>query len=68
MPRQKKKGKEMEKILIISLKFSNYNFLNKFFLRKEYQNDLNLCFVPIFISEFGKHISILTIILRNALL
>ena len=30
--------------------------------------DLNLCFVPIFISEPIKHISILTIILRNALL
>ena len=58
----------MGKRLIISLKISNYNFLNKFFLQEEYQNDLNLCIVPIFRREFGKHISILTIILRNALL
>jgi len=44
------------------------NYLNKFFWRGEYQIDLFLCFVPIFKAEFGKHISILTIILRNALL
>ena len=58
----------MEKILIIFLIILSWNYLNRFFWLKVYQIDLNLCFVPIFISELGKHISILTIILRNALL
>ena len=39
-----------------------------FFWLEEYQIDLNPYFVPIFKIDFGKHISILTIILRNALL
>ena len=58
----------MEKVLIIFLKILNLNNLNKFFWRSGYQIDLFLCFVPILNGEFGKHISILTIILRNALL
>ena len=58
----------MEKILIIFLKILSSNYLCRFFWQELYQIDLNLCFVPIFIGEHGKHISILTIILRNALL
>ena len=58
----------MERILIIFLKILSSNYLCRFFWLKVYQIDLNLCFVPIFIGEPGKHISILTIILRNALL
>ena len=58
----------MEKILIIFLKILSSNYLCRFFWLEVYQIDLNLCFVPIFIGEPGKHISILTIILRNALL
>ena len=68
MQRQKKGGKEMEKILIIFLIILSWHYLRKFFLLEVSQIDLNLCFVPIFIGELGKHISILTIILRNALL
>ena len=67
MQRQKEGGKKMEKILIIFLILS-WNYLRRFFWLEVFQIDLNLCFVPIFISELGKHISILTIILRNALL
>ncbi len=58
----------MEKILIIFLIILSWNYLCRFFLLEVYQIDLNLCFVPIFIGEPEKHISILTIILRNALL
>ena len=58
----------MEKILIVFLIVLNLDYLGKFFWLEVYQFDLNLCFVPIFIGEPGKHISILTIILRNALL
>jgi len=58
----------MEKILIIFLIILIWNYLSRFFWLGEYQIDLNLCFVPIFIGEPRKHISILTIILRNALL
>ena len=58
----------MEKILIIFLIMLNQCCLSKFFWRAGYQIDLYLRFVPIFIGEPGKHISILTIILRNALL
>jgi len=58
----------MEKILIIFLIILSCNYLCRFFWLVVYQIDLNLCFVPIFIGEPGKHISILTIILRNALL
>ena len=58
----------MEKILIIFLIMMNLGYLGKFFWQVVYQIDQNLCFVPIFKSEFGKDISILTIILRNALL
>ena len=68
MQREKKGGKEMEKILIIFLIILSWNYLCRFFWLEVYQFDLNLCFVPIFIGEPGKHISILTIILRNALL
>ena len=68
MQRYKKEGKEMEKILIIFLIILSWNYLNRFFWLEVYQIDLNLCFVPIFIGETRKHISILTIILRNALL
>ena len=46
----------------------NFGCLGKFFWQVEYQIDRYLCLVPIFRSEFGKDISILTIILRNALL
>ena len=58
----------MEKILIIFLKMLNLDYLGKFFWRVVYQIDQYLCLVPIFKGEFGKDISILTIILRNALL
>ena len=58
----------MEKILIIFLIILSWDYLCRFFWLEVYQIDLNLCFVPIFRSEFGEHISILTIILRNALL
>ncbi len=58
----------MEKILIIFLKMLNLGCLSKFFWQVVYQIDRYLCLVPIFRSEFGKDISILTIILRNALL
>jgi len=58
----------MEKILIIFLIILSWNYLYRFFWLEVYQFDLNLYFVPIFIGELGKHISILTIILRNALL
>ena len=58
----------MEKILIIFLIILSRNYLRRFFWLEVCQIDLNLCFVPIFKSESGKHISILTIILRNALL
>ena len=68
MQRKKKGGVEMEKILIIFLKILSWNYLCRFFWLEVDQFDLNLCFVPIFIGEAGKHISILTIILRNALL
>ena len=68
MQRQKKGGKEMEKILIIFLIILSWNYLRRFFWLEVSQIDLNLFFVPIFIGEPGKHISILTIILRNALL
>jgi hypothetical protein len=68
MQRKKKGGKEMGIILIIFLIKLSWNYLSGFFWLEVYQIDLNLCFVPIFISESGKHISILTIILRNALL
>ncbi|KGG02426.1 hypothetical protein EU98_0366 [Prochlorococcus marinus str. MIT 9314] len=43
-------------------------YLGKFFWQVVYQIDRYLCFVAISRSEFGKDISILTIILRNALL
>ena len=58
----------MERILIPFLIRLSWNCLSVFFWLEVYQIDLNLCFVPIFINEPGKHISILTIILRNALL
>ena len=58
----------MEKILIIFLIILSWNYLCRFFWLEVYQIDLYLCFVPIFNVESGKHISILTIILRNALL
>ena len=58
----------MEKILIIFLIILSWNYLSRFFWLEVYQIDLDLCLVPIFRDEFGKHISILTIILRNALL
>ena len=68
MQLQKKQKKEMEKILIIFLIILYWDYLSGFFGLKEYQIDLDLCFVPILIGVFGKHISILTIFLRNALL
>ena len=68
MQRKKKEGKEMEKILIIFLLILSWIYLCRFFWLKVNQIDLNLYFVPIFIGEPEKHISILTIILRNALL
>jgi len=46
----------------------SWSYVSGFFWLEVYQIDLVLCFVPIFLGEFGKHISILTIILRNALL
>ena len=58
----------MEKILVIFLIILSWNYLCRFFWLEVSQIDLNLFFVPIFIGETGKHISILTIILRNALL
>ena len=58
----------MEKILIIFLIVLSWNYLSGFFWLEVYQIDLYLCFVPIFRGVFGKDISILTIILRNALL
>ena len=58
----------MEKILIVFLIMLNFDYLGKFFWQVEYQIDRYLCLDPIFKSEFGKDISILTIILRNALL
>ena len=57
----------MEKILIVFLIMLNLDYLGKFFWQVVYQSDCNLCLVPIFRGEFGKDISILTIILRNAL-
>ena len=58
----------MENILVIFLIILSLLFLGKFFWLRVSQMDLFLCLVPIFKSEFGKDISILTIILRNALL
>ena len=58
----------MEKILIIFLIMLNWDYLGRFFWQVVYQIDQNLCLVPIFIDAFRKDISILTIILRNALL
>jgi len=58
----------MEKVLIVFLIMLNLDYLGKFFWQVVYQIDWYLCLVPIFRGEFGKHISILTIILRNALL
>ena len=59
----------MVRILIIFLEISSWNYLSEFFWLQEYQIDLYLCFVPIYLrGEFAKHISILTIFLRNALL
>ena len=58
----------MEKILITFLIMLNLDYLGKFFWQVVCQIDRHLCLVPIFRSEFGKDISILTIILRNALL
>ena len=68
MQQKKRWVKEMEKILIIFLIMLNFDYLGKSFRQVVYQNDQYLCLVPIFRSEFGKDISILTIILRNALL
>ena len=68
MQLKKKEVKEMEQILKIFLIILSLNYLNGFFWLAVYQIDLFLCFVPIDIDEFEKHISILTIILRNALL
>ena len=58
----------MEKISIIFLIMLNLGYLGKFFWQAVCQIARYLCLVPIFKSEFGKDISILTIILRNALL
>ena len=58
----------MEKLLIIFLIMLNLGCLSKFFWQGVYQIDRYLYLVPIFKSVFGKDISILTIILRNALL
>ena len=58
----------MERKLIPFLIRLSWNCLSVFFWLEVYQIDLDLCLVPIFRDEFGKHISILTIILRNALL
>ena len=68
MQRQKILEKEMEKIQIIFLILLNSDYFGKFFWQVVYQIDRCLFLVPIFRSEFGKDISILTIILRNALL
>ena len=64
----KTEEKEMEKILIIFLIMLNLDYFGKFFWQAVYQIDRYLCLVPILRCEFGKDISILTIILRNALL
>ena len=53
---------------MIFLIMLNLGYLSEFFWQMVYQIDRYLCLVPIFRSEFGKDISILTIILRNALL
>ena len=58
----------MEKILIIFLIMLNLGYLGKFFWQVVCQIDRYPYLDPIFRSEFGKDISILTIILRNALL
>jgi len=58
----------MEKILIIFLIMLNLDYLGKFFWQVVFQFDRYLCLVPIFRGESGKDISILPIILRNALL
>ena len=58
----------MEKILIVFFIILNLDYLGKFFWQVVYQIDRYPCLVPILESEFGKDISILTIILRNALL
>jgi len=58
----------MEIILIVFLIMLNFDYLGKFFCQVVNQIDRYLYLVPIFSSEFGKDISILTIILRNALL
>ena len=58
----------MGKIFIVFLIMLILDYLGKFFWQVVYQIDRYLCFVPIFIGETGKHISIVTIILRNALL
>ena len=58
----------MERILIPFLIRLSWIYLSVFFWLDVYQIDLDLCFVPIFRGDFGKDISILTIILRNALL
>ena len=56
----------MEKILIVFLIMLNLDYVGKFFWQVVYQIDRYLFLVPILRSEFGKDISILTIILRNA--
>ena len=58
----------MEKILIVFLIMLNLDYLSKFFWQVVYQIDRYLYLVPIFRGDFGKDISILTIILKNALL
>ena len=58
----------MEKILIVFLIMLNLDYLGKFFWQVVCQIDRYLYLVKIFRSEFGKDISILPIILRNALL
>ena len=68
MQRETKGGKEMENIIIFFLIMLNLDYLCKFVWQVVYQIDRYLCLVPIFNREFGKDISILTIILRNALL
>ena len=68
MQQQKIKEEEMEKILIIFLIMLNLGILRKLFWQVVCQIDRYFGLVPIFRSEFGKDISILTIILRNALL
>ena len=61
---RKRNGENINNFLIML----NLDYLGKFFWQVVYQIDRYLCLVPIFRSEFGKDISILTIILRNALL